>query len=63
MLFRAYEASLAQAGFLAMRGQIIDASIVAAPKQHNTAGEKADLKAGRIEVPRVEACRSPPAAG
>jgi len=48
MLFRAYEASLAQAGFLAMGGQIIDASIVAAPKQHNTAGEKADLKAGRI---------------
>src|SRR4051794_33276767 len=48
MLFRAYEASLAQAGFLAMGGQITDASIVAAPKQRNTAGEKADLKAGRI---------------
>ena len=29
-LFRAYEASLTQAGFLAMGGQIIDASIVAA---------------------------------
>src|SRR4051794_24953837 len=48
MLYRAYEASLAQAGFLAMGGQIIGASIVAAPKQRNTAGEKADLKAGRI---------------
>src|SRR3954464_5101635 len=47
-LFRAYEASLTQAGFLAMGGQIIDASIVAAPKQRNTTAEKADLKAGRI---------------
>src|SRR5215207_6089209 len=47
-LFRAYEASLTQAGFLAMGGQIIDASIVAAPKQRNSAGEKADIKAGRI---------------
>ena len=47
-LFRAYEASLTQAGFLAMGGQIIDASIVAAPKQRNSTAEKADLKAGRI---------------
>src|SRR5215207_7694739 len=47
-LFRAYEASLTQAGFLAMGGQIIDASIVAAPKQRDSAGEKADIKAGRI---------------
>ena len=31
-----------------MSGQIIDASIVAAPKQRNTDGEKADIKAGRI---------------
>src|SRR3954471_4521664 len=38
-LFRAYEASLTQAGFLAMGGQIIDASIVAAPKQRNTTAE------------------------
>ncbi len=48
VLFRAYEAALTKAGFLAMGGQIIDASIVAAPKQRNTNGEKAEIKAGRI---------------
>src|SRR5688500_16597940 len=48
VLFRAYEAALTRAGFLAMGGQIIDASIVAAPKQRNTDGEKAAIKAGRI---------------
>jgi transposase, IS5 family len=48
VLFRAYEAALTKAGFLAMGGQIIDASIVAAPKQRNSDGEKADIKAGRI---------------
>src|SRR4051794_1259467 len=31
-----------------MGGQIIDASIVAAPKQRNTDGEKDEIKAGRI---------------
>ena len=31
-----------------MSGQIIDASIVAAPKQRNTDGEKHDIKQGRI---------------
>ncbi len=48
VMFRAYEAALTRAGFLAMGGQIIDASIVAAPKQRNTDGEKAEIKAGRI---------------
>ena len=48
VLFKAYEAALTKAGFLAMGGQIIDASIVAAPKQRNTLGEKAEIKAGRI---------------
>jgi transposase, IS5 family len=33
---------------LAMSGQIIDASIIATPKQRNTDGEKRDLKEGRI---------------
>jgi transposase, IS5 family len=46
--FRAYEAALTKAGFLAMGGQIIDASIVPAPKQRNTEGEKAAIKAGQI---------------
>src|SRR5687768_10515445 len=48
VLFRAYETALTSAGLLAMSGQIIDASIVAAPKQRNTDGEKAEIKAGRI---------------
>jgi hypothetical protein len=33
-----------------MSGQIIDASIVAAPKQRNTDGEKHDIKQGRISA-------------
>ena len=48
VLFQAYEAALKAAGFLAMGGQIVDASIIAAPKQRNTEGEKAEIKAGRI---------------
>lgn len=48
VLFAAYEAALRQAGFLEMGGQIVDATVVAAPKQRNTDAEKAALKAGRI---------------
>ena len=48
VLFARFDAALAAAGFLAMSGQIIDASIVAAPKQRNTDGEKRDIKDGRI---------------
>ena len=42
VLFGAYEAALTRAGFLAMGGQIVDASIIAAPKQRNTNAEKRD---------------------
>ena len=35
-------------GFLAMSGQIVDATIVAAPKQRNTQEEKQALRNGRI---------------
>src|SRR5215468_2749028 len=48
ILFNRFDAALAAAGFLAMGGQIIDASIVATPKQRNTDDEKRDIKAGRI---------------
>src|SRR5215203_2402488 len=48
VLFSAYEAALTRAGFLAMGGQIIDASIIAAPKQRNTDAEKREIKEGRI---------------
>ena len=33
---------------MAMSGQLVDATIVAGPKQRNTDGEKAELRAGRI---------------
>ena len=48
VLFRSYEAALTRAGFLAMGGQIVDATIVAAPKQRNTEGEKAAIRADCI---------------
>ena len=48
VVFERFDAVLATAGFLAMSGQIIDASIVAAPKQRNTEGEKHDIKEGHI---------------
>ena len=48
VLFERLNAALTAAGFLAMSGQIIDASIVAAPKQRNTDDEKRDIKEGRI---------------
>lgn len=31
-----------------MSGQIVDATVVAAPKQRNTEAEKAELRAGRV---------------
>jgi transposase, IS5 family len=48
VLFERFDAALSAAGFLAMSGRIIDASIVAAPKQRNTDEEKRDIKEGRI---------------
>ena len=47
-LFQRFDAALAAAGFLAMGGQIIDASIVAVPKQRNSEAEKREIKEGRI---------------
>jgi transposase len=46
--FARFDTTLRQAGYLAMGGQIVDASIVAAPKQRNTEAEKAAIKAGHI---------------
>jgi len=48
VLFKRFDDALAVAGFLAMGGQIVDATIVAAPKQRNTDGEKREIKEGRI---------------
>lgn len=47
-LFQRFDAALKAAGFLAMGGQIVDATIIAAPKQRNTEAERAAIKAGRI---------------
>jgi IS5 family transposase len=47
-LFARFDAALREAGFLAMSGQIVDATIVAAPKQRNTIEEKKAIKEGRI---------------
>lgn len=47
-LFARFDAHLREQGYLAMGGQMIDASIVEAPRQRNTDEEKDALKAGRI---------------
>ena len=47
-LFRRFDAVLTAKGYLAMGGQIIDATIIAAPKQKLTRDEKRVIKAGGI---------------
>jgi IS5 family transposase len=47
-LFALFDQQLRAAGYLAMSGQLVDASIVAAPKQRNTKAEKQALTEGRI---------------
>jgi transposase len=47
-LFSRFDAALTDRGYLAMGGQIIDATVVPAPKQRNTEEEKAAIKDGRI---------------
>jgi len=50
-LFARFDKHLTKTGYLAMGGQIVDATIVAAPKQRNSEGEKADIKKGRVPQP------------
>jgi IS5 family transposase len=47
-LFDRFDATLRNAGYLPMSGQILDATLVAAPKQRNTNDEKTALREGRI---------------
>ena len=47
-LFDRFDQAVRAAGYIAMSGQIVDASLIAAPKQRNTDAEKTDIKAGRI---------------
>ncbi len=49
-LFARFDAALTDRGYLAMGGQIIDATVVPAPKQRNTEDEKAAIKQGKIGV-------------
>jgi IS5 family transposase len=46
-LFRRFNEVLAAKGFLAMGGQIIDATLIAAPRQKFTIEEKATIREGR----------------
>jgi IS5 family transposase len=47
-LFERFDATLRQTGYIAMSGQIVDASLIAAPRQHNSENEKQAIKGGRI---------------
>jgi IS5 family transposase len=47
-LFARFDATLRASGYIAMSGQIVDATLVAAPKQRNTEDEKKAIKEGRI---------------
>lgn len=47
-LFDRFDDAVRGSGYIAMSGQIIDASLVAAPKQRNTDDEKKAIKEGRI---------------
>lgn len=47
-LFARFDAALTERGYLAMGGQIIDATVVPAPKQRNTEAEKTAIKEGRV---------------
>lgn len=46
-LSAAFDRSLREHGYLPMGGKIVDATLVAAPKQRNSRQEKAAIKAGR----------------
>jgi len=52
VLFARFDVQLKAAGYLAMSGQIVDASIVSAPKQRNPEAEKAQL--GRKEPRSIQ---------
>ena len=47
-LFKRLDQAITAAGYLPRGGQIVDASLVAAPRQRITDGEKSQIKEGRI---------------
>jgi IS5 family transposase len=46
--FERFDAALREAGCIAMGGQIVDAALIAAPKQRNTEDEKTAIREGRV---------------
>ena len=46
-VMKAFDRQLRKKGYIPMSGQIVDASLVPAPKPRNTEGEKAAIKAGK----------------
>ncbi|MEO6092227.1 MAG: hypothetical protein ABIT04_00400 [Novosphingobium sp.] len=46
-LFADFDRQLKQRGYLAMGGQIVDATLVAAPEQRNTQAEKDAIREGK----------------
>lgn len=46
-LFARLDRAITEAGYLPMSGQIVDATLVAAPRQRNTEGEKTAIRAGK----------------
>jgi IS5 family transposase len=47
-LFARFDPMLRAVGFIAMPGQIVDITLVQAPRQRNTQAEKQDIKARRV---------------
>src|SRR3546814_20436942 len=47
-LFDRFDAALRTSGYIALSGQIVDASLIAAPQQRNTDDERKALKAGSV---------------
>ena len=47
-LFRQFDSHLARQGYIARGGQILDASIVPVPRNHNTRDENAAIKKGEV---------------
>lgn len=47
LLFERFDQAINDTGYLPMSGQIVDASLVTAPRQRNTKDEKEAIKAGK----------------
>jgi len=63
-LFRLFDKHLARQGYIARGGQILDASIVPVPRNHNTREENAAIKDGKEPPSRaVEGWKDKPASG